>query len=195
MDLYHIVLFLHLTTLLVAAGATVAVKIAIGRRTRARTVGEALEWHNSLISASKIFPICLAAFVITGSYMVSVIGRQNWSSGFIVGGLVGVALLLSSGTYLGVKGKVLKQLLEKLAAQGADRPAPKLVPPLLLALLPMMNTLIALSVAFDMVTKPTSIPVALGVIAVGAILGAGLGARQRAAHSVQESEGEVVPAA
>ena len=56
-------------------------------------------------------------------------------------------------------------------------------------------TLIALSVAFDMVTKPTSIPVALGVIAVGAILGAGLGARQRAAHSVQESEGEVVPAA
>ena len=187
MDIYHIVLFLHITALLVAAGATAVTKIAVGRRARARTVGEALDWHNVLISASKVFPMCLAAFVITGGYMVSVIGRQNWSSGFVVAGLVGVALLLTSGTFLGVKGKALKQLLESIAAEGPDRPAPRLVPPPVLALLPMINTGIALSVAFDMVTKPTSIPVALGVIALGAMLGAGIAMRQRPAPAVQEA--------
>jgi len=45
-DLYHIVLFLHIVTLLVAAGVTAVVKLAIGRRARARTVGDVLDWHN-----------------------------------------------------------------------------------------------------------------------------------------------------
>src|SRR5215831_16638484 len=176
MDVYHVVLFIHIVTLLVAAGVTAVVKLAIGRRARARTVEEVLDWHAVLMSASKVFPICLAAFVLTGSYMLSLSGAL-WSSAFIIAGLVGVVLLLVSGVFLGTKGKAVKQMLEGIAKGGADLPAPRLVAPPLVAALPLVNSGIALAVAFDMVTKPTSLPVALGIVGVGIVLGAAISMR------------------
>ena len=167
MDAYHIALFFHIVTLIVAAGATAVTKLAVGRRIRARTVGEALEWHDLLIAASKLFPLCLALFLASGAYMVSVVGLQAWSSGFVVAGLVGVVLLLASGTYLGIKAKGLRQVLVRIAQNDSDAPAPRLIPPRLVATLPVVNTGIAIAVVFDMVTKPASIPLALGVIAIG----------------------------
>ena len=65
MDRYHFALFFHLVALIVAAGATAITKLAAGRRARARTVAEMLEWHDVLISAARVFPLCLATFVIT----------------------------------------------------------------------------------------------------------------------------------
>ena len=103
----------------------------------------------------------------TGFYMVSVAHVAVWSSGFVVAGLTGVTLLFASGTFLGIKGNALKQMLERIAANGADQPAPKLVPPPLVAELPLINTGIALGVVFDMVAKPASVAGALAVIAAG----------------------------
>jgi len=183
MDIYHIVLFIHILTLLVAAGATAVTKLAVGRRATARTVGDALDWHNVLMAASKLFPLCLLAFVVTGGYMMSRT-RIPMSTGFVVAGFVGVFLLLASGVFLATKGKALKQVLEFIATKGADQPAPQLVPPPLVAALPVINTGIALSVAFDMVTKPTSIPVALAVIGVGVVV-TGAFALRRPAPAVE----------
>src|SRR5690349_17403164 len=129
MTVYRIALFLHILALILAAGATAITKLAVGRRIRARTVGDALDWHNVLIAASKFFPLSLAIFVITGSYMLSVARINVWSSGFVVAGLVGVALLFVSGTFLGGKAKLLKNVLETIAKEGSDRPVPKVVPP------------------------------------------------------------------
>ena len=181
MDRYHIALLLHLFTLIVAAGTTAVTKLAVSRRVRARTVGEVLEWHTVLMSASKTFPICLAAFVITGSYMLSRANAHAWTAGFVVAGFVGVALLLASATYLSLKAKALKAMLENMAKAGPDRPAPKLVRPPLVATLPVVNTGIALAVACDMTTKPASIGVALLVIAIGAGIGAVSSMRRRPA--------------
>jgi len=125
-----------------------------------------------------VTPICLAAFVITGFYMLSVAHMAIWSSGFVVAGLVGVLLLFASGTFLGIKGNGLKQILEQIAARGADQPAPNLAPPALVAALPLINTGISLGVVFDMATKPASIPVALAVVAIGAVLGAAKGMKR-----------------
>ena len=185
MDIYHVALFLHIVTLMVAASATAITKLAVGRRARARTVGEALDWHNVLVTTAKVFPICLASFVLTGSYMVSVIGMRGWSSGFVVAGLLGVAWLLASGTFLGIKGRALTQVLETVAEAGIDRPAPKLVPPLLVVMLPAANTGVSLGVVFDMVTKPTSIPVALTVVVLGAALTTVIAMRGRTAPAAQ----------
>ena len=179
MDRYHIALFLHLLTLIVAASTTAVTKLAASRRVRARTVGESLEWHNVLLSASKTFPICLAAFVITGSYMLSVANDHVWTTGFVVAGFVGVGLLLASGIYLSMKGKAFKVVLEDMAKAGADRPAPKLVPPPLVVMLPVVNTGVALAVAFDMTVKPTSITMALLVVALGGLVGAASAMRRR----------------
>ena len=178
MDSYHIALFIHISTLVVAAGATAVTKLAVSRRMRARTVHEVLDWHNVMMSAAKLFPMCLAAFFITGAYMLSVTHQNVWSTGFVVAGLVGVALLLASGVILGTKGRALKQMLEGMAKTAGDHPAPRLVPPPLIAMLPAVNTGIAMGVVFDMVTKPASVPLALGIIVIGIVLGAMMGMRR-----------------
>ena len=177
MDSYRIALFLHVVTLVVAASATAVTKLAVGRRIRARSVAEALDWHSVLVSASRAFPLCLASFVITGSYMVTRAGSQAWTSGFVISGLFGVAFLLGSGTYLGIKGKALKQVLENLAKDGADRPVPKLIPPPLVRMLPLVNTGVAIGVTFDMVTKPASMSLAIGIIVLGAAISVALSRR------------------
>lgn len=181
MDRYHIALFIHILALVVAASATAVTKLAVGRRARARTVGEVLDWHGVLMSSAKLFPMCLAVFVITGAYMLSVSHANAWSSGFVVAGMVGSALLLVSGVFLSTKAKALKTFLEEIAKGGSDQPPPKLIPPPLIAALPVINTGIALSVVFDMVTKPVSIPVALSVIATGIVLSAAGAMRRPAA--------------
>lgn len=186
MNLFHIALFLHIIALVVAGGVAAITKLAASRRARARTVGDALDWHNVLVGAAKLFPICIAVFVITGGYMLSV-DKLSVSNGFIVAGLAGSVWLLATGAFLGANGKGLGQMLAGLAAKGADEPAPRLVPPTAVVMLPVINTGVAIGVAFDMVTKQPSIPVALTVVAVGGLLGAGLSMRQAAPASVAQT--------
>jgi hypothetical protein len=170
MDLYPFAKYVHLVALFVAAGVTAVTKLAAGRRMRARTVGEALDWHNVLMSAAKLFPICLLVLALTGGYMLSVV-HVGMSSGFIVAGVLAIVWLFASGAFLGIKGGALKRVLVGIAAKGADQPAPKLVPPAAVVMLPTINTGVALAAALDMVAKPTSIPIALGIVAVGIVLG------------------------
>lgn len=181
MDRYHVALFLHLLALLVASGATAIMKLAIGRSARARTLGEVIEWNRLMGATGKVFPICLAVFFLTGGYMLSLTQSVPWTTGFVVAGLTGVVFLLASGAFLGVKGKVMGEKLGAMArVHGMDHPAPKVAPPALLAALPSINTFVALAVAFDMVTKPNGIVASLGVLAMGAVLGAALGIRGHA---------------
>jgi len=196
MDRYHIALFIHILAVMAAASATAVTKLAASRRARAKTVGEVLEWHNVLASASKAFPICLAAFVVTGFYMLIAGHIAVWSNGFVIAGLAGVVSLFASGTYLGIKGNALKKVLEQIASKGADLPAPKLVPPQIVVALPLINTGLSLAVVFDMVTKPASITASLGVLVIGVALGAAKGMRRPAlavrptAQAVQQTLAE-----
>jgi hypothetical protein len=169
-DLYPIAKYVQIVALFVAAGVTAVTKLAAGRRMRARTVGEALDWHNTLMAAAKLFPICLLFLALSGGYMLSVL-RVSMSSGFIVAGVLAIVWLFASGAFLGIKGGVLKGALEQIASKGADQPAPRLAPPAAVVMLPTINTGVALAVALDMVAKPTSIPIALGIVAVGVVLG------------------------
>jgi len=186
MDLYHIALFLHILTLLVATGAAALTRLATGRCDQARSVGEALEWHKMMIASSRWFPICIASFVITGFYMLSVTHVSAFSTGFILAGLVGVVLLLASGAFLGAKAKALESRLEGLAANGADQPKPKVAASTSVVVLPVVNTMLALGIVFDMVTKPASIPEALSVLAIGIVLGAAL-AMKRSSAEVEDA--------
>jgi len=171
MELHLLAKYVHLFALFVAAGVTAVTKLAAGRRARARTVGEALEWHSTLMSASKLFPLCLLVLAITGGYMLSVL-KVSMSSAFVVAGVFGIVWLFATGTFLGIKGGALKGVLEGMvAANGADHPAPKLAPPAAVVLLPTINTGVALAVALDMVVKPATLPVAFGIVAVGVVLG------------------------
>ena len=180
MDPYHIALFVHMVTLAVAGSVTAMVKLAAARRIQARTVGEALEWHNMMASAAKVFPVCLVSFTTTGFYMLSFTGGAHLSAGYVDAGLLGVILLLASGTYLGIKGAGLKRILEGAVARDPDAAPTRIMPPVAVRLLPVINTGIAIGVAFVMVAKPASIPVALGIVALGGLIAAVGAARQRA---------------
>ena len=189
MDSYNIALFLHLVTVMLAGAATAATKLAAGRCRAARTVGEVLEWHTMLMSAARLFPICLVIFVATGAYMAMIAHLDMWSTAFVGAGLVGVALLLISGTYLGVKAKGLKTVLEQvIAANGHDHPTPKVAPPRLVAILPSVNTYLAIAVMFVMVTKPATMTGALGIIALGMIVGAASAMRHAAPQNVRAGD-------
>lgn len=178
MDPYHIALFLHLLALVVAAGASAVTKLAAGRRARARTVGDMLEWHGVIAATSRLFPICIVVFLVTGSYMLAVARVHAWSSGFVVAGMLGIVMLLVSSVFLARQGIALGRALEGMAAHGADQPAPKLTPPPVVSALPAINTAIAIAVVFVMVTKPASVPLALGIVALGVIIGAVSAARR-----------------
>lgn len=178
MDLYHIALYFHLLALVVASGATAVAKVAASRRAKARTVAEALEWHSVQMSAAKLFPLMLVLFAVTGSLMVSRLSPQVWQSGFVIAGMTGIVLLLASGVYLAGKGKALGTALEQMAAKNPDMPLPKMAPPALVVALPVINTFLALAVAFDMTTKPATVGGALGIVAGGIALGAALGFRR-----------------
>ena len=185
MDSYHIALFVHLVTLVIAAGATAVTKLAASRRMRARTIGELQDWHGVLMSAARLFPICLALFVASGAYMLGVAHAPMWTSAYAIAGLTGVVLLLASGAFLGAKARAFRDVLAGMAEQGADRPAPKVMPPRLVTTLPAVNTGIALAVVFDMVTKPASVAVALGVLAAGIVLGGASAMRKPAPQAEQ----------
>lgn len=172
MDSYHIALFVHLIALIVAAGVTALTKLAATRRQCARTIGEVLEWHDILMSAARFFPVCLVLFIASGAYMLGVSRAPAWTSAWVVAGMVGVVLLFASGAFLGARGRAFRAMLAGLASHGAERPAPRMAPPVLVAALPSVNTGIAIAVVFDMVIKPSSLAVALGVIALGIGLGA-----------------------
>src|SRR4051812_13102651 len=101
MDLYPLAKYVHLVALFVAAAVTAITKLAAGRRMRARTVGEALDWHNTLMAAAKLFPICLLFLALTGGYMMSIL-RVDMSSGFIVAGVLSLLWLFASGGFLGM---------------------------------------------------------------------------------------------
>ena len=51
MDIYHIALFLHIVTLMVAASATAITKLAVGRRARARARPAA--WSRKATASSR----------------------------------------------------------------------------------------------------------------------------------------------
>jgi hypothetical protein len=194
MDTYHIALFIHIVTLVVAASVTAIVKLTATRRIRARTVAEALEWHNLMSSAAKFFPACLVSFTATGFYMLSFTGGTHFSSGYVDAGLFGVILLLASGTYLGIKGAGLKRILDGAAARDPEAAPPRVIPPAAVRLLPVINSGLALGVVFDMVTKPATIALSLGIVvlggAIGMILAARQGVSQAPAKAAKESTAE-----
>ena len=185
MDVYRIALFVHLLALIVAAGASAVMKLAAERRARSRTVAEMMEWHQTMGATARLFPICLAVFVLSGAFMLSRSTPGAWASAFVSAGLLGVVLLLASSAYLGISAKGLGRMLSSLAERDPGAAAPRLAPPPLLAALPAVNTGIALAVAFDMVIKPASLVTALAIVGGGILIGAvgALAGRAKAASA------------
>ena len=176
MDGYHVALFLHFCALISAIAATSVIHIGTVRRDRARTLAEALEWHNTAMATSKTFPIAVATLVLSGSYMLR--GSALWSSGFVVAGLTGVGMLLLLGMVLSIKGRAMKQRIEQAIRDEGPSQAPTIPRDPVVGILQNIPVGIVLAVMFDMTTKP-SVGSSLGVIGLGVAVGAVVGSLLR----------------
>jgi hypothetical protein len=178
MDGYHIAKFVHFCALIGAIATAAVVHLATGRRDAARTIGDQLGWHSTILSASKVFPIALLVLVVSGSYMISR-GGVPWSSSFVTAGLTGVVALFAIGTALSVRGRtVQKKLAQAVAEHGANQP-PMPARDGFAEVAQNIPVGIVLGVMFDMTTKP-ALASALGVLALGAVLGGVAGFVRRA---------------
>ena len=175
MDRFYLALFVHVLGFALAAGVTALVKFSLGRRNRARSVGEMLEWHTLLMRSAGFFPIALVILVLSGGYMVRV-SHMAWSTPFVIAGLVAVGILLLGGILLGVAGRAFQKQLEALAASGTHqlppRPEPWFAP-----IVSYANAGLVAGVVFDMATRQTSLATAITALVIGFILGALIGAR------------------
>ncbi len=188
---YQVALFIHFLALLAAVAAATLVHFTDGRRARARTVQEMLEWHNLLQASAKVFPVSIVLLVLSGSYMIVAGALRAWSSGFVIGGLTGVVILLITGGTLAAKGRAMKGQLEQLVAQGRGGEAPDFPPNRALALLQRVPDGVVLGVIFDMVAKP-SLGVALSALAVCVAGSVAIGLL-RSSETASESSAEGAP--
>ncbi len=175
---YHIALFIHFLALVAASAAAAIVHFADGRSSRAATADEALQWHDLVDAAAKVFPVAVLTLFATGGFMMYEAGWM-WSSGWIGAGALGADTLAVVGRILGVRGAVRRR--EIVRAREESRPVP--AGHALDEALAWGNTGMAIAIVLVMVTKP-ALPAALLWLVVGLAAGNGVGLRfSRRAHA------------
>ena len=182
MTSYQIALFVHLLALLAATAASAIVHFAGGRRARAATLREAMEWHRLTGVTARVVPVAIIVLLATGGYMVGGTGRWSWSAGWVIAGIVGALTLFVAGAVMGVRSAAeARTNAERLRAARGELPndAP---PDRLVAVMSDANTGLALAVVLVMTLKP-GLTGALLVLAIGAVAGAYRGLRHEYAPS------------
>jgi hypothetical protein len=162
---YQIALFFHLLALFAAFGASTVIHVSMLKIRGASSGHEALGWLSVAHALSRVFPVALAALVGTGAWMLH--DAWSWSSGFVLAGLTGVALLFVSGA--GVEGGRARKVAAALAARPSSLPG-VYVRDAVWWCASWANTGVALAVAFAMVVKPST-GGAFAALAVGAAAG------------------------
>src|SRR3982751_6416435 len=85
MDVYRIVLFLHLCALLAAIATAAIVHYAEHRMLSAVSVATTREWAALVARAERVFPVAILTLVATGAYMVQ--RAWSWSDGWVDAGI------------------------------------------------------------------------------------------------------------
>ena len=195
---YRLALFLHIAALLAAIGASTLLHFVQHRLAAAERASEAHAWIGLSLRVSIVFPIALLTLVVTGGYMVS--QGWTWSAGWVVAGLVGVAILFVNGMRLGARGRATLGRLQRAGDAPLDRSASSEARGT--AMTTYANTGIATAVVFVMSLK-LGLAASCLALAVGAIAGAALGARSTrgapSSHAVPsdtalDAEREIEPA-
>ena len=105
MDTYHVVLYLHLLSLLLAFVAAGIMGLCLFRLRGARTLAEAGPWGMLAGKTEKVFPVAIVGLFATGAYMTADV--WTWSTGWIAVSIGGLALIALQGPLLaGARAKV-----------------------------------------------------------------------------------------
>ena len=114
MDTYHVVLYIHLLSLLVGFSAGMVEAVCLLKLRGAETLEAAVPWGQLAGQIEKAFPLAIVGLYATGAYMTQHL--WSWSDAWIVLPIVGLAVLSLQGPL--VAGRQGHKLAHALMANG-----------------------------------------------------------------------------
>lgn len=173
MDTYHVVLYIHLLSLLVGIGAASVLVVCLFQLRGAGELMEAVPWGMTAGKIARLFPIAILGLFASGAYMTSDV--WTWSSGWIVVGIVALVVLAIQGPVIAERsGKKLEHALRENGPGPLGDHARSMCRYWGLWIIEFSAIGLVLGVVWNMTTKPgTGASIAAAVIGYG--VGAGLG--------------------
>jgi len=167
LNTYHVVLYLHLLSLLLAIAAAGIVGACLFGLRGAQTLAEAGPWGMLAGKTGRVFPVAILGLFATGAYMTSDV--WSWSTDWIVVSIVGLALIAVQGPVLAEpRKKALQQALRANGPGPLGEEARRMTRDPILWMVAFTNPAIALGVVWNMTQKPaTAGAIAAIVVAYG----------------------------
>jgi hypothetical protein len=168
---YSIALFFHLVSLL-AAGAAAALAGYAALRVRGATgPGEVAGWGMMIGKVVRVFPLAILGLLGSGAYMTQT--AWSWSTPWIIGGLVGLAMIVLLGS--GVEASRGRALRNEMRTNGLSERARRLLRDPIAWTAKVMTWTLMIAVIFLMTTKPPAWGCAISLVlaslagAIGAV--------------------------
>jgi hypothetical protein len=172
LDTYHVVLYLHLLSLLIGFGAATIIVVCLFRLRAAQTLEQAGPWGMLAGQTEKVFPVAIVGLFATGAYMTSDV--WTWSTHWIDVSIVGLAIVALQGSIVaGRRADLLKHALMENGPGALGARARALTRDPALWLVSLANPGIVLGIIWDMTTKPGT-GASIAAVVVGYAVGAAL---------------------
>lgn len=152
MDTYHVILYIHVLSLLVGFAAGMIETVCLVRLRAATTLETAAPWGQLAGAIEKAFPVAIVGLFVTGAYMTS--DLWTWGTSWIVMSIVGLALLAVQGIVAGRRGHAIKEALMANGPGPLGSAASRLMRDRPLWTVGLTNEGIVLGIIWLMVVKP-----------------------------------------
>ena len=164
MDAYHVVLFLHLLSLLVMAGGITVFGVCYLRLRAADSLSDAVPWANLAGQTGWVFPLSILGLLASGAYLTS--DRWTWGAAWIDVSIAALAVVAVQGPLVaGPRAKALNDTLSERAPGPLDPRARRLARDPALWIVLLANPGIVLGIVWNMTVKPGTAGAIAAVVA------------------------------
>ena len=184
MDTYHVMLYIHLLSLLVGFSAGMIETVCLLRLRAADTLEAAAPWGQLAGQIEKAFPVAIVGLFVTGAYMTSDV--WSWGDSWIVLPLVGLAVLSVQGPLVaGRRGHAVKAALMANGPGPLGPEAQRMTRDRALWSAAMTNLAVVLGIIWVMTVKPDWAG-AIATLVVAYAVGLALAARMTREPAVED---------
>ena len=153
MDTYHVVLYIHLLSLLVGFSAGIIEVVCLFRLRAATSLEAAAPWGQLAGEIEKAFPVAIVGLFATGAYMTSDV--WTWGTSWIVLPIVGLVVLSLQGPLVaGRRGHAVKAALMANGPGPLGSEARRMTRDRALWTAGMTNEMLVLGIIWVMTEKP-----------------------------------------
>jgi hypothetical protein len=152
-DTYHVVLYIHLLSLLVGFSAGMIETVCLFRLRAATSLETAAPWGQLAGEVEKAFPVAILGLFATGAYMTSDV--WTWGTSWVVLAIVGLVVLSLQGPLVaGRRGHAVKLALMANGPGPLGPEARRMTRDRALWIAGMTNEMLVLGVVWVMTEKP-----------------------------------------